>query len=292
MARRRVSDAGRRNSAARRIRQMAGLYSNWWTALADRASLRLRDELVLYKVRTRHGRTLSLIAESNSRDVRVINEMWLSRPYLRFIPDTDLEKLRVVLDIGAHRGYFALFIAAHSPDAKVYSFEPDPVSSGILRANVTLNRLDHQVAVDHRAVISHGGRAIELWKSDHPELNTTVAPSDHARFGLDRDRYTEEHLLVDAVSITMATDEVLQAHGHIDLLKIDVEGIELDLICSLPIASLRQIRHLAAEFDLRDDDWSRVEKAVDKLVTAGFETFLDPPYLFAWQREYAYQHPD
>jgi hypothetical protein len=65
-----------------RVRGMARLYQNWPTALADRLSIKKRQDLFIYRLRRNGDKGLNLLATRNSADIRIINEMWLMQPYL------------------------------------------------------------------------------------------------------------------------------------------------------------------------------------------------------------------
>ena len=53
------------------------------------------------------------------------------------------ERSRVVLDIGAHIGVYALIAGHANAEAKVFAFEPLEATSARLRENVELNRLNN-----------------------------------------------------------------------------------------------------------------------------------------------------
>jgi FkbM family methyltransferase len=44
-----------------------------------------------------------------------------------------------ILDVGAHRGFFATAIIQHCPGARVIAVEPDPIAMAALQANIALN---------------------------------------------------------------------------------------------------------------------------------------------------------
>lgn len=74
----------------------------------------------------------------------------------------------VVVDVGAHIGYYALTSAGLvGPEGAVYAFEPDPHNFALLTANVEVNRALNVVCVP-KAVSSRSGRAtLFLDRSNH-----------------------------------------------------------------------------------------------------------------------------
>ena len=73
-------------------------------------------------------------------DVWTVKETCLDRFYdlARLHPDD----VRVVVDLGAGFGDFAIYAASRYPHSTVYAYEPSPVSFARLKANVRLNRAD------------------------------------------------------------------------------------------------------------------------------------------------------
>lgn len=255
--------------AGRRIREMRGLYSNWPFAVASRAGLHRRSRPSLLRLRV-DGRILPVLADLAQQDVRVINEIWLERPYLRNLP---AKPHPVVLDIGANKGYFAVFALAILK-ARVYAYEPHPDNLKYLRANVALH--GGLAAVHDAAVTANYEPSIELHYGVSPWLHTVVPPSEGEVVGLHRMRYTDESSVVPAVHIADAIEEALLATGRIDLLKTDTEGADLELLCAIPPTQLKRIRNIATELSGGDP-----LPAMQYLSVNGFGVELDGAMLRA-----------
>lgn len=124
----------------------------------------------------------------------------------------------VAIDVGAHVGYYSLLAARQvGSEGKVYAFEPEPSNFGLLRANVERNGYRNIVLVNSAAANKEG--------------TTTLYLS-----ALDNGRHsTYRHGLPGAGSIdvqAMTIDDFLATEGwpKVDLVKIDVEGAELDVL--------------------------------------------------------------
>ena len=122
-----------------------------------------------------------------------------------------------VLDVGAHVGYFSLLAAkAVGPEGKVYSFEPEPENFRLLTENATLNGYRQIEAIN---------RAISATEGEVPFFLTALDTGRHSLFqhGL------PESTVVEVQTITL--DRFLEDRGWppIGMLKIDVEGAELDV---------------------------------------------------------------
>ena len=122
----------------------------------------------------------------------------------------------VVLDIGAHIGYFSLvFARLVGTEGRVFAFEPNPDNYALLKKNVELNGYRNIVCVQ-KAVSNTTGKV---------KLHLCPANSGgHRIFGP-----MENGKTVDVESVRL-DDYFADWQGHIDFVKVDVEGAELEVI--------------------------------------------------------------
>jgi FkbM family methyltransferase len=124
------------------------------------------------------------------------------------------------LDVGANVGYFSALVARAVPDAQITAIEPEPTSLALLRLNLWAHAPTARIL---GLALSAGERVLAL---NRPESN----PGDtRTQAGADR-----------ATLLTPAApgDEVL-AGDIFDLVKIDVQGGELDVIIGM-LGTLRR----------------------------------------------------
>ena len=70
----------------------------------------------------------------------------------------------VVVDIGAHVGYYTLLAAKQvGPDGKVYAFEPEPGNHALLLKNIGMNGYDNVVATPTTVAPLVGSAACPSW---------------------------------------------------------------------------------------------------------------------------------
>jgi len=122
-----------------------------------------------------------------------------------------------MLDVGAHVGLYSLIAARKvGPSGRVIAFEPSPRERRALRWNRKLNRCT-RLQVEPLAVGAQDGTAV-LFVSRGFDRGTNSLRGTASNAGLS--------LRVRVTSL----DEYLTSHGvsRVDLLKIDVEGGELD----------------------------------------------------------------
>jgi FkbM family methyltransferase len=119
---------------------------------------------------------------------------------------------RLFLDIGAYSGIYTLLACAANEQLHVVAFEPNPRSQLLLERNIDANLLGDRVTVERAAAGEHGGRAI------------LRIPADETAASIFCD--SGSPITVSVVSI----DDVVPAEFAVDLVKIDVEGAELDVL--------------------------------------------------------------
>lgn len=118
----------------------------------------------------------------------------------------------VVVDIGAHIGYYTLLFARLVGDrGKVYAFEPEPSNFNLLKQNIEINGYKN-VALIQKAVSNENG-ITRLYLS---EINTGAATI----IGTENDsQYIE-------IETTTLDDFLMNSEEEIDFIKIDIEGAE------------------------------------------------------------------
>ena len=142
-------------------------------------------------------------------DLLTVNEVFCRQDY------GDGAAVDTVVDIGANVGLATLFFLTRSDRVRVWCCEPDPAN--LERLTETLRgRLD-RVTIVSKAVTA--------------EPVSCVRFSAGGRYGrID----AEGTLEVPAISIGELLRSVTRSVGHIDLVKIDTEGSELELLRAIP----------------------------------------------------------
>jgi FkbM family methyltransferase len=130
---------------------------------------------------------------------------------------------RTVIDVGAHRGQFALFALQHYPDATLHCFEPLPGAYGRLSDVLPPNgrvHLHHVAASE-----ASGSQPLHVSQRDDSSSLLPIMPRCTSAFPGTTERY----------QLTVRTarlDEELEG-ARLDrpcLLKIDVQGSELSVL--------------------------------------------------------------
>jgi len=125
-----------------------------------------------------------------------------------------LDRSSVVVDIGANIGAFALPVT-RATEARVIAVEPVSSTFALLNDNVRRNRAEDAVTTVQSALGETAGEAVVTTGSQ--SANYVLPAQSSARIG-------EE--LVPVTTL----DELLAGEPRIDLIKVDVEGLELKVI--------------------------------------------------------------
>jgi natural product biosynthesis luciferase-like monooxygenase protein/FkbM family methyltransferase len=182
----------------------------------------------------------------------------------------DLPPGATIFDVGANIGLFTLQVLQEHPDASVFAFEPMPRTFEILQANT--EGYGAQVRLSDYAVGSragtdqfafypqlaalsgrHGDRdarraeaqALVSLSSQAAAIASTDAPAPAELQQLLDARYARE--TIDRPVTTLAAEIARHRLATVDLLKIDVEGAELDVLNGIGDENWPRIRQVVVE---------------------------------------------
>jgi FkbM family methyltransferase len=145
------------------------------------------------------------------------------------------EAADTVLDLGANIGFFAMHLQQIAPGIRVHCFEPASANLATLERNVEANGCGESVTVHPLAVAGGPGR-LELLGAANSVHRSIFA----SRF------VGEETEVVEAIGLDQALD--LCGDRPVDLLKIDIEGAEIEVVEGLPAQRWGQVRRAVVEY--------------------------------------------
>jgi FkbM family methyltransferase len=125
------------------------------------------------------------------------------------------------VDVGANIGWFTCVAARCQPAVQVYAFEMDDLNFQVLEENVRLNRA-YNAKLYHRAVTRQSGTAQYRREADEPNPGFSLIGSTEQR---------SDSRVVEAVSLDDFFLPDLTPRP--DVVKIDVEGAEMDVLLGM-----------------------------------------------------------
>lgn len=153
------------------------------------------------------------------------------------------------VDVGAYIGLYTIAVGKRlGAKGEVYGFEPDPDNYDLFRENLRLNNLSHIVRCEQKAVSSKPGTA---------------------RFCAGR---RSESSLLPASDTSGIQVEVITLQDHfkgrrIDVLKLDVEGYELDVLTgALGLLQCPECRPRTIYVEVHPGRWAKTGTTSEKVM--------------------------
>ena len=152
--------------------------------------------------------------------------------YLNSYGNLKIESSDFVLDCGAHIGLFTVKAARKS--SQVVSVEPASSNFTLLLRNIALNALEKKVTPIKRIIAAKSGLSISLHLHHSKAWNRICSENS----------VETEVEIVESVSVDDLSDEL---DRRFDVLKIDIEGAELELLKGSQ-ETLKSVRELVLEY--------------------------------------------
>ena len=217
---------------------------------------------------------------SSSMEVRFIyEEIFRDGCYdVISLPDDAL-----VIDVGGNIGMFAVYVKRRYPDARILAFEPAGESAAVYRQNIELHGMSG-VSVNEIALGSRTEAGVPFTYYPAIPGNSTRYPAQKgpAKAALSKlfsDRVAER--LYKGQVMTVAVERLssfLEPGQPIDLLKIDVEGGEVDVLRGIDAGHWPLIRQAVIEVEVEvEEDGRRLDSVCDLLTARGLRPAVGPP---------------
>lgn len=167
----------------------------------------------------------------SSHDLLTVNEIFCRTDYQADAQD------RVIVDFGSNIGISAAYFLSRSPDAHTYLFEPLP--RNVTRLQENLRPFEDRYTLQQVAVGASAGE-VEFGFEETGRYGGV-----NAEFG--------NSLTVTCVEAQQVLRDVVDKHGQVDVLKIDIEGLEAAVIDNIPADLAQKIKKLFVEYSFEQN---------------------------------------
>lgn len=222
-----------------------GLIAPW----CDHRSFPVLDYAVAVPARSLFARQLA-----KYRAYEPVNSNWLIS-HLRGTSH------RLFVDVGANFGWYAMLLARITPQAQVVAIEPAQENFALLNLNLQRNGFSNVLTLQKGAGSQSTRAALYAHEADNPGAHSIRAAGE----GI-----SGEGILIEPL------DAMLAEHGgSIGLLKIDVEGYEIDALLGAR-DTLARTQTILLEYspDFLSDCGHEPSRLLDMLQEAGFRAHL------------------
>ena len=167
----------------------------------------------------------------SSHDLLTVNEIFCRKDYSADASD------KVIVDFGSNIGISAAYFLTRGPETFTYLFEPLPANISKLKQN--LQSFAGRFDLNPVAVGPYEGQVTFGWE-------------ETGRYGGVNAAF-DKTISVTCRNSNKVLEEILGKHGHIDILKVDIETLEEAVVRGIPESLARNIKKVYAEFTFRDN---------------------------------------
>jgi FkbM family methyltransferase len=186
-------------------------------------------------IRMRNG--VAIVAPPSEPLLQIFKEIWLDRTYAE--NDLGVMTAKAVVDIGAHVGVFALWVAANNPHARVICLEPSPHLFPFLQRNISANGLSNIECL--QAACGGSARQATLYFSGQ-EWGNSLYGGDQG------DNDSSQGVMTSVVTLADLFDRFKIT--TCDFIKMDCEGAEYETLLNADRDTLARIRAITLEYHL------------------------------------------
>ncbi len=231
---------------------------------SDEASIRTHLDLIAGRIDPSQGPVSLRVKALGDREVFCrpgtsdIRALWDSFLLGHHLPPEEAGFIQTILDLGANVGYTMAHFAVAFPQARILGVELDAGNVALCRRNVE--------PFGDRCQVLHGAAWVtdgEIPYGGDSEWGFRVMVNGDSISGATRDR-------VPAYGLPMLLDRL---GPTVDYLKMDVEGVEFDLLVDCE-SWIRRVRWMKVEVHRPRS----VSEAIALLRKHGVQAFVDPTY--------------
>jgi FkbM family methyltransferase len=178
----------------------------------------------------------------NQEDASIIKEIFYEKIYAPYFP---FHQNCTILDIGAHKGFFALYAASNcGPQSKIICLEPANSNYSILSKTINANNIQNIITINKGVASKKGKMNLYLFSAAN---NSTCKEYEQIL-----NKSADEYEIIEVLTLADVIKEF--ELKSIDFVKIDCEGSEYDIIYHAEPKDLLKLNVISLEFhDMNDE---------------------------------------
>jgi FkbM family methyltransferase len=202
---------------------------------------------------TRSGVKIKLRVK-DSTDFMAFTHVWLFREYDK--PAFKIHNEDTIIDIGAHIGLFALFASQFCKKGRIFCFEPVKENYDLLVTNLQINKITNVKSFN--IAVSQKIGEVKIFLNEEDE-------SGHSMFGSGK-----KSIQIESTSLKNIIDT--NSLEKCDFIKMDCEGVEYEIIDSLPTDYFVKIKKMCIEYHFADEKPYLKQNMIKKLTELSYST--------------------
>lgn len=184
------------------------------------------------------GRKLCFEIDSDA-DESVFGEIFVEREY-RVVEDLIAAAASPILDIGAHKGMFSVYVRTLNGAVPVFAYEPEERNFATLKKHLKMNHVEG-VVCKNLAVAEDGAARRRLYLSEDSHNHSLIGDGDFKEVA------------------TISLAGILGRVGKCSLVKMDCEGAEFEILRSLNTEDFASVQAFYVEYHEYAEDMRGVE---------------------------------
>ena len=199
------------------------------------------------------------LTENDSYDS--FSEIFVENEYKNFVPKIEIKSL---IDLGAHYGFFTMWLQSNQPDHKIDTLMVEPASRCKKALDTLVEDSDTSITFINKCIDNPGLIKSEFY--ERPHMASSRVPIDNK----------EKPIKISVLQVEEITNWKTPPY---DLLKCDIEGAEYTLINEYSYI-LQNTRYLIIEWHKQSGDYDdfqvKICKLGFKLLKSTFNKFSNP----------------
>ena len=182
---------------------------------------------IAYSVKIKYKNKVFFFYPTDNSDLAVLEEIFYKNEY-----DFQLKtQPKIIFDLGGNVGLASIYFKLHFPNSKIYCFEPDPITFKKLSDNIKQFK---DIEVFNLAISNKTGK-LNFYSCPDSSMSSSILSRDSS-------------VAIEVEGSTL--DDFIKKEGitNIDLIKFDVEGVEMEIFKSFK--NLSAVSNLIGEVHL------------------------------------------